>query len=282
MSEDLFKWIDTFRIMGWSLLNGPKILSGTSSRNTEPISSIVKMTTWTWRRKTSGRSAQRTRTDVGIAQWNWTIHFQPAHDGLFSKSFTAFLTTNHRLRWWITWAVFNTQRKEPRVCVLLGNSSQREITDRSPTTAHAAPNAGKAPGASFHDSWGLHVKTLEFHHGMCVDCELLEVITVGEDLAESTQSISWASGRWLVWCWIARTANLPCVKWVGLWKEIWVMIGRGVSTTDLENSSFYWSWLAGVRRPPTWESSSFKFYWDDHRLEKTVVSIGTESLVTNT
>jgi hypothetical protein len=46
---------------------------------------------------------------------------------------------------------FNTQWKEPRVCALLGNSSQRESTDSSPATVDTTPNTGNAAGVALHE-----------------------------------------------------------------------------------------------------------------------------------
>ncbi len=66
MSEDLLNR----RIQDYGLISPEraKILCGTSSRNTEPSTSIVQMTILTCRSKPSARSAWRTRTDVSIAQ----------------------------------------------------------------------------------------------------------------------------------------------------------------------------------------------------------------------
>jgi hypothetical protein len=51
----------------------------------------------------------------------------------------------------LTLAAFNAQRNEPRVRVLLGNSTVRESTDISPATADVTPKTGNAAGASLHE-----------------------------------------------------------------------------------------------------------------------------------
>ncbi len=60
-----------FRIVGWSLPNGPKILCGASSRNSVPRSSRVKKTISSWHSNPSPRSTWRTRCDVHIPHGNW-------------------------------------------------------------------------------------------------------------------------------------------------------------------------------------------------------------------
>jgi hypothetical protein len=65
------------------------------------------------------------------------------------EEFDAVVVANSR---GLSLATFNAQRKEPRVRAMLGNSSHRKSTDRSPDTADATPNAGNAAGASFHKS----------------------------------------------------------------------------------------------------------------------------------
>ncbi len=149
-------------------------------------------------------------------------------------------------------AVFNAQRKEPRVRALLGNSSQRESTDSSPATADATPNTGNSSGASWHEG------SMVWHwRSMCVVCELLEANTVGEEFAlkvPKAYSKREVAGVLLNFTDCEPTgcilnAFTDCVKWAGLWKKNWDMIGRGAST---------WSTHPCL----------------DHRLEKTVVPIG--------
>jgi hypothetical protein len=57
------------------------------------------------------------------------------------------LATNKR----VSLPTFTAQRREPCVRELLGNSSAREIADKSPATADATPNAGNAAGAALHE-----------------------------------------------------------------------------------------------------------------------------------
>ena len=73
--------------------------------------------------------------------------------------------------------------KEPRVCVLIGNSSVRESTDNIPTTPNATPNAGNGTcaklnetsmtrrsvmGSLFQDT-GAHRKGLYAEHFLLVE-----------------------------------------------------------------------------------------------------------------
>jgi hypothetical protein len=65
------------------------------------------------------------------------------------EEFDAVVVANSR---GLSLAVFNAQRKEPRVRAILGNSSQRESTDSSPATPDATPIAGNAAGAALHEA----------------------------------------------------------------------------------------------------------------------------------
>ena len=64
------------------------------------------------------------------------------------EEFDAVVVANTR---GLSLVVFNAQRKEPRVRALLGNSSQRESTDSSPSTIDSTPNAGNAAGVALHE-----------------------------------------------------------------------------------------------------------------------------------
>ena len=64
------------------------------------------------------------------------------------EEFDAVVVANTR---GLSLVVFNTQRKEPHVRALLGNSSQRESTDNSPATIDSTPNAGNAAGVALDE-----------------------------------------------------------------------------------------------------------------------------------
>ena len=69
VSEDLFnRLIQDYGLVSPERPNGPKMLCGSSSRNSVPRSSMVKMPFSSWRSKPSPRSAWRTSSAVGIAQ----------------------------------------------------------------------------------------------------------------------------------------------------------------------------------------------------------------------
>jgi hypothetical protein len=88
-------------------------------------------------------------------------------------------------------------------------------------------------GISYHRVGGnLEIRS------MCVDCELLEGSTVGEELAlkvPKAYSKREVAGVLLNFTDCEPTgcilnAFTDCVKWAGLWKKNWDMIGRGAST----------------------------------------------------
>jgi hypothetical protein len=111
-------YIDTFRIMGWSVPNGPKILCGASSRNSVPRISRVQKTT------------------------SNCLRNPPLHDLSDGQDATCVLHSEIGQRQFTV---------EPRVCALIGNSSLGEKTEQNHATPNATPNAGNGAGAVRHE-----------------------------------------------------------------------------------------------------------------------------------